>query len=153
MWKWYTINKHKIMGNNKKRENYQSVYTCNVLKNLFFYGNRSFPSPLQQKVILLSYEEGQKAWNICMLVKRKTHSYHCMEQSFLLRIMIKRENHFLSSLRMSPTSRMAILTCVRVCRTPYYPLGKWGASCYLNISNNSNNIALGKKAICRCETW
>ena len=49
------------MGNNKKRENCQSVYTCNVLKNLFFYGNRSFPSPLQQKVILLSYEEGQKA--------------------------------------------------------------------------------------------
>ena len=145
MWKWYTINKHKIMGNNKKRENCQSVYTCNVLKNLFFYGNRSFPSPLQQKVILLSYEEGQKAWNICMLVKRKTHSYHCMEQSFLLRIMIKRENHFLSSLRMSPTSRMAILTCLRVCRTPYYPLGKWGASCYLNISNNSNNIALGKQ--------
>lgn len=53
--------KHKIMGNNEKRENCQSGYTCNVLKNLFFYGNKSFPSPLQQKVILLSYEEGQKA--------------------------------------------------------------------------------------------
>ena len=38
--------------------------------------------------------------------------------------VIKQENHFLSSLHMSPTSRMAILTCVRVCRTPYYPLGK-----------------------------
>lgn len=145
MWEWYTSNKHKIMGNNENRENCQSVYTCNFLKNLFFYGNKSFPSPLQQKVILLSYEEGQKAWNICMLVKRKIHSYHCMEQSFLLRIMIKQENHFLSSLHMSPTSRMAILTCARVCRTPYYPLGKWGASCHLNISNNSNNVALGKQ--------
>ena len=48
------------MGNNKKYELCQSVYTCNVLKNLFFYGNRSFPSPFQQKVILLSYEEAKK---------------------------------------------------------------------------------------------
>ena len=125
------------MGNNKKHEHCQSVYTCNVLKNLFFYGNRSF------------LWRGQKEWNICMLVKRKIHSYHCMELSFLLSIMIKQENHFLSSLHMSPTSRMAILTCPCVRHTPYYPLGKWGATCHLNISNNNNNnnnhIALGKQ--------
>lgn len=38
--------------------------------------------------------------------------------------IIKQENHFLSSLHMSPTSRLAILTCTCVCQTPYYPLGK-----------------------------
>ena len=62
--------------------------------------------------------------NYCMTMKWKIHCYHCMELSFLLSIMIKQENHFLSSLHMSPTSRLAILTCTCVCQTPYYPLGK-----------------------------